>query len=417
MCRASLVREGDKDAASAHEAAAFGTLRQLIVGQMELSPSQPHRSVQEDQIVWGRAPVRLDLGGGWSDTPPFCLEHGGAVVNVAVDLNGQPPIQVFARISEEPSITLHSIDLGIGERFTTYDDITSQTRLGSGFGIARAALALAGFEPRFHLKGGYRSLEQQLTKELGGGIELSMVSAVPKGSGLGTSSILAAAVLGSLSELCGLDWDTYALFSRTLALEQILTSGGGWQDQAGGLLSGIKLIETAPALVQKPVIRWLPDRFFSNGYANRTVLLYYTGITRLAHDILGEIVRGVFLNSGSHLAVIEAIRQNAYFLTDAIQRHDWDGLCEGTRRSWTLNQRLDSGTNPPGVQAILDPIADLLAANKLLGAGGGGYMLMLAKDVEAADRIKQILSANPPNARARFIELGLSHEGLKMTRS
>jgi len=417
MCRAALARERDAEAAAADEAAAFETLRDLIVGQMELSPSQPQDSVQEDQIVWGRAPVRLDLGGGWSDTPPFCLEHGGAVVNVAVDLNGQPPIQVFAKISETPVITLHSIDLGIRERFETYDDIQSPVHLGSGFGIARAALALAGFEPRFHSRGRHGSLKQQLEKELGGGIELSMVSAVPKGSGLGTSSILAATVLGSLAELCGLNWDNHDLFTRTLALEQMLTSGGGWQDQAGGLLAGIKVIETEPSLVQKPVVRWLPDRFFAEGYANRTVLLYYTGITRVAHDILGDIVRGVFLNSGSHLAVIEAIRQNAYFLTDAIQRHDWHGLCEGIRRSWMLNQRLDSGTNPPEVQAILDPVADLLEANKLLGAGGGGYMLILAKDPEAAGRIRQILAAAPPNARARFMELGLSREGLKVTRS
>lgn len=417
MCRAALMREQDPVTAAAGESAAFERLRELIVGQMELSPSLPERSVQEDQIVWGRAPVRLDLGGGWSDTPPFCLEHGGTVVNVAVDLNGQPPIQVFARISDDPCIALHSIDLGIGERLETYEDLTGHARLGSGFGIASAALALAGFVPRFHAKGGYPSLKRQLEKELGGGIELSMVSAVPKGSGLGTSSILAATVLGSLGELCGLNWDTVDLFTRTLALEQMLTSGGGWQDQAGGLLSGIKTIETGPALVQKPVIRWLPERFFSNGYANRTVLLYYTGMTRLAHDILGDIVRGVFLNSASHLAVIEAIRQNAYFLADAIQRHDWPGLCEGIRRSWMLNQRLDSGTNPPEVQAMLDRVSDYLEANKLLGAGGGGYMLMLAKDPEAAARIRQTLAAAPPNLRARFINLSLSREGLKMTRS
>jgi len=417
MCRAALLRRGDAKAAEAGEASAFAGLRDLIVGQMELRPVRPRRNALEDQIVWGRAPVRLDLGGGWSDTPPFCLEHGGMVVNVAADLNGQPPIQVFARISDKPGIALHSIDLGIGERLETYDDIRGPARLGSGFGIARAALALVGFDPRFHAKGGYASLKQHLAKELGGGIELSMVSAVPKGSGLGTSSILAATVLGSLGELCGLNWNTCDLFARTLALEQILTSGGGWQDQAGGLLGGIKVVETVPALVQRPVIRWLPDRFFGEDYANRTVLLYYTGITRVAHSILGEIVRAVFLNSGAHLGIIEAIRQNAAFLADAVQRHDWNGLCEGIRRSWMLNQRLDGGTNPPEVQAIVDRVADLLEANKLLGAGGGGYMLFLAKDPEAASRVRAILGAEPPNPRARFVDLGLSRTGFKVTRS
>jgi len=54
-----------------------------------------------------------------------------------------------------------------------------------------------------------------------------------EGSGLGTSSILAATVLAALGDLCGLSWDRNTLFTRTLALEQMLTTGGGWQDQAG----------------------------------------------------------------------------------------------------------------------------------------------------------------------------------------
>ena len=70
--------------------------------------------MQEDQIVWARSPVRLDLAGGWTDTPPYCIEHGGKVLNVAVDLNGQPPIQVFARLSDRPELVVRSIDLGVG---------------------------------------------------------------------------------------------------------------------------------------------------------------------------------------------------------------------------------------------------------------------------------------------------------------
>ena len=82
-------------------------------------------------------------------------------------------------------------------------------------------------------------------------------------SGLGTSSILAATVLAALSDLCGLGWDRNTLFSRTLALEQMLTTGGGWQDQAGAIFRGLKFIETVPGLSQKPTLRWLPDHLFS----------------------------------------------------------------------------------------------------------------------------------------------------------
>lgn len=403
--------------AGKYEVEAFDLLRKLIVDQMALDSVEPGRNLLEDQVVWGRAPVRLDLAGGWTDTPPFCIEYGGRVVNVAVDLNGQPPIQVFGRLSRKHEIVIRSIDLGVEERVRSYDDLRQWGVLGSGFGIAKAALALAGFDPRFHSKGAAKSLEDQLRKDFGGGIELSMVCAIPKGSGLGTSSILAAALLGTLSEMCGLGWSTEDLFGRTLALEQMLTAGGGWQDQVGGVTGGVKIIETAPGLMQKPVMRWLPGHFFSEAYANKQMLLYYTGLTRVAHGILGEIVRSMFLNSARHLGIVGEIGHNALFAADAIQRNDWNGLCEAIRRSWNLNQRLDSGTNPPEVQAILDRTSGHICAAKLLGAGGGGYILMLAKDVEAATRVRSILAENPPNDRARFVDLGLSAKGFQVTRS
>jgi galactokinase/mevalonate kinase-like predicted kinase len=234
---------------------------------------------------------------------------------------------------------------------------------------------------------------------------------------LGTSSILSATVLAALGEICGLAWDRNVLFTRTLALEQMLTTGGGWQDQAGGLFRGIKLVETAPGLTQKPTLSWLPDHLFGHEFANHRILLYYTGVTRLAKNILGEIVRGIFLNSPAHLGLIKEIGENAKFAATAIQQCDYDQLGAAIRNSWRLNQRLDAGTNPPQVAAILDSVKDFLSAAKLLGAGGGGYLLMLAKDEEAAARVRQTLAAQPPNPRARFVSVGLSDTGLQLTRS
>lgn len=403
--------------AEAHAKNAFRRLRDSIVGRIAESPVRPRRSVLDDQIVWGRAPIRLDLAGGWTDTPPYCLEQGGSVTNVAVNLNSQPPIQVFGRFTTKPEIVLRSIDLGVDQRVHTYDELRQYATLGDGFGIAKAALALAGLEQRFHAGHEFSSLEQQLQQELGGGLEISMVCAIPKGSGLGTSSILAATLLGLLSDMMGLNWTLDDLFSRTMALEQMLTSGGGWQDQVGGISGGIKLIATRPGMVQQPVLRWLPDTLFRDGCANRMLQLYYTGLTRIAHDILGEIVRAIFLNSGEHLAVLRAIGHNALFAADAIQRNDWPCMREAVRRSWELNQRMDSGTNPPQVLSILSTIGRWDPACKLLGAGGGGYLLILAPDPDAGRSIRSALNANPPNARARFVDMEVSRNGLEVTRS
>jgi galactokinase/mevalonate kinase-like predicted kinase len=399
-----------------HEDLAFDHLRRLIEGEAQWAKVDPHRCLQEDQIVWARSPVRLDLAGGWTDTPPFCLERGGRVVNLAVDLNGQPPIQVFAKLCEQPHLLIRSIDLGVEQRVNSYEELDTFRQPGSSFALAKAGLALAGFLPRFNARGGCPSLAQQLS-EFGGGLEISLLAAVPKGSGLGTSSIMAATLLAALSDLAGLGWDRNVVYTRTLALEQMLTTGGGWQDQIGGVLRGIKSIETAPGLSQDPLLRWLPDHLFSADYANRAILLYYTGVTRLAKSILREVVRGVFLNSPTHLRILENIGHNAARAFDAVQRADFEDLACAIDTSWELNQQLDDGTNPPSVQGILDSIQDWLRAAKLLGAGGGGYLLMLAKDETAAGRIRQALTARPPNAKARFVDFSLSSTGLELTRS
>lgn len=415
MWRSAVRRYRGEDGAT-EEQAAFGFLRQAILDAVLQDPVMPSCHILSDQIIWARAPVRLDLAGGWTDTPPYCLQHGGSVTNVAVDLNGQPPVQVFVKLSRRPDIVIRSIDLGVETRVESYEALDDFGRPDSDFALAKAALALAGFLPRFHARPAPRTLREQL-ESFGGGIEVSLLAAMPQGSGLGTSSILAATLLGALSELCGLGWDARVLVSRTLALEQLLTTGGGWQDQAGGILRGVKLLQSDPGPSQVVTAHWLPEHLFADAAASGTLLLYYTGITRLAKNILAEIVRGMFLNSARRLAILRDIGANAHFAADAIQRSDYGRLCEAVSRSWELNQQLDEGTNPPSVQAILDRVAGYVAAAKLLGAGGGGYLLLFAKDEEAGRRIRRTLAENPPNARARFVEASVSSTGLQITRS
>jgi galactokinase/mevalonate kinase-like predicted kinase len=125
----------------------------------------------------------------------------------------------------------------------------------------------------------------------------------------------------------------------------------------------------------------------------------------------------MFLNASDRLGILQEIGQNATFVSNAIQRADYGLLCEAVRCSWQLNCRLDRDTNPPQVQQILTAVGDYLAGAKLLGAGGGGYILMLAKDEGAATRIRQRLTENPPNPRARFSRFNVSPTGLEITRS
>ncbi len=399
----------------AYEETAFCLMRESLTEAALSHRQQPRLSVYADQIVWGRSPVRIDLAGGWTDTPPYCLNEGGSVVNMAVELNGQPPLQVYVKPCREPHIVLRSIDLGAIEVIKTYDELSCYTQVGSPFSIPKAALVLAGFQPGFSHES-YASLEEQL-KDFGSGIELTLLSAVPAGSGLGTSSILASTVLGAVADFCGLNWDKNETCHRTLILEQLLTTGGGWQDQYGGVLRGVKLLQTTSGMEQCPQVKWLPDYLFTAPEYRACHLLYYTGITRTAKSILAEIVRGMFLNSTEHLHILSGMKAHAADLYEAIQRGDFDAMGRLVGKTWEQNKSLDTGTNPPRVEAIIHRVADYCLGYKLPGAGGGGFLYMVAKSPEAAARIRTILTQNPPNALARFVDMTLSDKGFQISRS
>lgn len=414
MFRSELARFNGKDY-QPYEDKAFSLLRDGLTRQALAERQQPRMSVYSDQIVWGRSPVRIDIAGGWTDTPPYCLMEGGSVVNLAIELNGQPPLQTYIRPCKEPHIVLRSIDLGAVEEVRTYEQLADLRHVGSPFSIPKAALVLAGFMPEYCTET-FPSLESQL-RSFGCGIEITLLSAIPAGSGLGTSSMLAATVLGALNDFCGLAWDKNEIGRRTLVLEQLLTTGGGWQDQFGGILQGVKLLQTKRGFEQSPSVHWLPADVFTQPEFSPCHLLYYTGITRTAKNILSEIVRRMFLNQSDELNQLREMKQHSLDMYDAIQRVDFERMGRLVRKTWQQNQAIDCGTNPESVGKITSLIDDLCIGYKLAGAGGGGYLYMTAKDADAAGRIKQILNNNRPNANARFVDMSVSMKGLQVSRS
>ena len=416
MFRSEYLRgRGDETAAAQAYDKAFALLRESLTEAAERHKCFPKMSTYSDQIVWARSPVRIDVAGGWTDTPPYSLLNGGNVVNVAIELNGQPPLQVYVKPCAEKVIICRSIDLGAMERIETFEELQAFHKVGSPFSIPKAALSLAGFLPRF---GGERfgSLREQL-EAFGSGLEITLLSAIPAGSGLGTSSILASTVLGALSDFCALGWDKNEIANRTLVLEQLLTTGGGWQDQYGGVLHGVKLLQTVAGTDQSATARWLPDTLFCAPELRACHLLYYTGVTRTAKHILTEIVRGMFLNSRSNLALLDEMKVHALAMFDALQLGDFDRYGQLLRETWRQNKCLDSGTNPPVIEALCQRVDDLCAGYKLPGAGGGGFLYMVAKDPQAALRIQQELTEHPLCANARFVRMDVSQKGLQVSRS
>jgi galactokinase/mevalonate kinase-like predicted kinase len=395
---------------------AFKLLREGLCSNTKDKVPVPVCSVADDQIVWGRSPVRIDIAGGWTDTPPYCLMEGGSVINFAIELNGQPPLQAYIKPCREPHIVLRSIDLGAMEVVETNEQLMDFMHVGSPFSIPKAALVLAGFGNSAVANSPLLTLHSQL-ESFGAGIEVTLLSAIPAGSGLGTSSILASTVLGALNDFCGLGWDKNEIGRRTMMLEQMLTTGGGWQDQFGGVLGGVKLLQTGRGFDQSPQVRWLPNDLWTQPECRACHLLYYTGITRTAKSILAEIVRRMFLNHGGELAMLREMKTHTMEMYEAIQCNDFQQMGQLVRKTWSQNQALDRGTNPPPVAALTSLVDDLCLGYKLPGAGGGGYLYMIAKDPEAAARIKQILGEHRQNKNARFVEMTLSTTGLQISRS
>jgi galactokinase/mevalonate kinase-like predicted kinase len=374
-------------------------------------PPPLRAALKEDQIVWSRAPVRFDLAGGWTDTPPYTLREGGRVVNLAVDLNGQPPIQVFVRRTAERHVRVHSIDLGHTETFTRFEELRDYRDPVSAFALPKAALCLMGLDGAH---AGAGTLPEAL-EALGCGLEITLLCAVPKGSGLGTSSVLAGVILAGLSRFLGRPVVLDELIRQVLQVEQMLTTGGGWQDQIGGLVGGVKCIESRPGQRPHPVIHQLDPFLFQDRESLACFTLFYTGITRLAKNILSEVVDQVNGASKAYLFTLRHMAQLALDAKDAIERRDRRALADVLALSWAANQRVHPSTTNEEVEEILAATRPHFRGTKLLGAGGGGYALFLSEDRREAEAVREVLRRRFENERARLVDFSLSACGLEVS--
>jgi galactokinase/mevalonate kinase-like predicted kinase len=394
---------------------AFENLSRTIVWSKKKPAKFPRCAVRSDEIIWGRAPARLDLGGGWTDTPPYALEHGGCVINAAVNLNGQPPIHVYARVVEEPVIRITSIDHGLRVTIKDLEDLMDYRKATSEFGLAKAALVLSGFSPdRATWPKSIRTLKNMLER-FGGGIELTTLAAIPSGSGLGTSSIMGTVLMSVINKLIGKENTQRELFNLVLQLEQELTTGGGWQDQIGGTIEGVKMITTEPGLVPDPKIQAVRPDVLDPVINKGQTLLYYTGMRRLAKNILQNIVGHYLDRDRKTMGTLRKLHVFPPFLVDAMERKDMLCFGESIGEALQLKKEIDPGSSNPEMEKILEKFKPYMIGATYLGAGGGGFLLVVCKSPEDAATARKTLELDPPNPLARFFDYDISTTGLEVT--
>jgi len=395
--------------------AAFENISRTIVLSQEKYPRHPKNALRTDEIIWGRAPARLDLGGGWTDTPPYSLERGGCVINAAVNLNGQPPIHAYARVTENLEIRISSIDHGAQTTIRELDELLDYRRPTSQFGLAKATLALCGFSPdTADWPQGTAGLEDML-RLFGGGIELTTLAAIPSGSGLGTSSIMGAVLMAVVHRMIGRAVTPRQLFHDVLQLEQELTTGGGWQDQVGGAVAGVKMITTEPGMVPDPRIHDVPPDLLDPRTNGGTTLLYYTGIRRLAKNILHNVVGNYLDRDRAALETLRRLHAFPPIMAEAMAGKNMETFGRLIDVAWKLNNEIDPDSTTEVIEEILGRIRPRIHGAKLLGAGGGGFLLIVCRSPQEALAVRRELVENPPNERARFFDFDISTEGLAVT--
>lgn len=347
----------------------FETIRRgILEGALgTLKTKMDCRIAMDEHTV--RLPLRVNWGGGWSDTPPYCNENGGTVINAAILLNGERPVKVTLRRLDDLKIVFDSHDTGMHGEFTEIESLQNCGNPYDPFALSKAALIACGIIPAHD-----GNLEEVL-RRLGGGISMNTeVTGVPKGSGLGTSSILSGACVKALLEFMGIEYTEEDLYDYVLCMEQLMSTGGGWQDQVGGLSDGIKYIISKPGMRQQIRVEHLALAPETLQELDERFVLIYTGQRRLARNLLRDVVGRYIGNVPEALHALKEIQRIAALMRFTLEKGDVDAFAVLMNEHWELSKQLDAGSTNTCIDHIFRSVDDLLAGRMICGAGGGGFL-------------------------------------------
>ena len=358
------------------EALCFGEIQKQIFAESVVN-QQKNYKIAEDEVNVS-LPVRVNWGGGWTDTPPYCNENGGVVLNAAIQLNGENPIEVTIRRIKKFHIEFASEDFGAFGKAETVEEIQDCHNPYDSFALHKAALIACGIIPIY----GEADL-QEILQNMGGGIYIStQVHNVPKGSGLGTSSILSGACVRAFSKFLGENWTDEEVYDLVLNLEQIMSTGGGWQDQVGGLTPGVKYITSRPGMKQNLKVEHVELDNETKAELDERFALIYTGQRRLARNLLRDVVGGYIGGNKNSVEALEEMKRLAVMMKFELEQGNVDAFAKLLNQHWDASKKLDSGSTNTCIDQIFASCEDLIDGKFISGAGGGGFLqVILKKDV------------------------------------
>ena len=268
------------------------------------------------------------------------------------------------------------------------------------------------------IKKAFPTLAEQLRDTLGSGLRVCTWSTLPQGSGMGTSSILAGAMLFAMAQAIGKPYaDDASLMHGVLVLEQLLTTGGGWQDQVGGVMAGIKITSSEASLPLRVMPATVEAAPATIDALSKRIVLVYTGRTRLARNLLQTVIRRWYERLPEIMVTTAALKTNAFAVADAVRAGDVAAVGACVTKYWAHKKAMAEGCEPAFCAKILAACEPLLHGASMAGAGGGGFMFLITKEPNMIPALRELLSKSGiPEASDLTYHTGIiDTEGLKVT--
>ncbi len=383
------------------------------------------------------APLRLGISSAnASDNHLRSKERGAKTLNAGIALQADatspcaPPLRVTVRRLAEPKLTLRALSMDFQAEFeaTVKGDAAAQSGLffayrrggDEALRLAKQALVHTGI-----VRDGSSDVLSDIAAFTGGGgLEITTQSQVLQGSGLGTSSILAATILKALYRLNRNPWgDTGneypALYDQSLLLEQSIGLNSGWQDARGacGGPGAVKNFVAAPTEALPA-----PERVFLTSVDEdrftEHVVLFDTGVARAATRGLNVVLDAYLTRDWQRFPAIGESWTIHDEMVAALEAGDYSSLGRLATRYWHLRCVLDPGATNPALQRMFEG-ADLRAVSEgglITGAGGGGFALLVARAGQADELRARLgrLRQEPAYARSRVVTYRLDRLGIRL---
>lgn len=297
-------------------------------------------------IVRSKAPLRISFGGGGTDVPPYPEERGGAVLSCTIDKYAYASL----RPRKDGALEVRSLDYDVVAKYHADDPLTYDGRLD----LVKASMRVMG-TPR--------------------GADLFLHTDAPPGSGLGSSSAMTVSLVGAVKHWKHLALTNYEIAELAYRIErEELLIKGGLQDQYAAVFGGFNFIEFFAGHTVVNALRISPDVLNELHYC---LLLCYTGHTRLSSGILDEQIANYVtklantVNSLDEQKLIVIDMKKALLLGKLLQ------FAELMNDAWQSKKRFASQITTPAIDELYETARRAGAlGGKLLGAGGGGYMLL-----------------------------------------